>query len=689
MSMDKVTEIVAHMIGIFHTTLEEERLRDTYDKFKALKAAEPEVNALETVDIKFKATHELKDFNPGLGHSETPTTNSAGFFGNPHFDPTAFYAPGSYPFPIPFADTLPMIFRSLPDAGPASPLLTLEPPSSVVVLSFQQAFLSDDDLLLMGPGEVEFISPSAYLDQLAQYHMIATAIAAPLSAEIILPGDMALVDAITLRDLILTTDASTLSGVSATILLGSEALGMHVNAETVEELPSLEDVMPAFQAAQAAGGEGGDSQARGTDSTEDATPGTEWPDPFEALNPGDSDNNPFEIDPGHAVVAGANTLVNEVSITSAWLDAPLISVMGDVLNLDVIVQVNLLVDHDSGRIGEALNSVAINAASMTFESSVPVPDETEAADLDPEAEPDLGLPSNWAVTRIDGDLISINQISQYTFQTDHDRADITFGSTNTYIALGDNTVVNVAHLSELGFGYDLIICGGNMISVNWISQLNVLIDNDTVTYSGFGPGAVSGGDNLVFNGAMVSGVGIDSYGEMQDNFAAAADHLAAGGLTIDQSVAHDSVFEGVDILRVLYIEGDMTMVNWIEQTNILGDSDQVHLAMDGFEQATGAAVNVTAGSNAVINIASINEFGVDSEVSVGGQVYDDALLYQAELIDTDADPLGVDMPALASEAVAFLSDDMLTPDSGASDAAITPTAPESISSPDMMQTMLA
>ena len=701
MLMDRVTEIVAHMIGIFHTTIEDERMRDVYDKFKALKAAEPEINPLESIDIKFKAAHELKDFTPNINYSATPPTGPDGYFGGPNFYPTSFHFPNFFAFPIPASDTLSAFFQTLAGGGAGRPLLTLEPPSSVVILSFQNAFLSDDDLLLMGRGDVVFTDPSVYLNELEQFQTVAAAIAAPVSGNIIWPGETATQDAIALRDRIITTEATTLTGVSATILHGSEALGLHLNGETVEETPNLDDVMPAFLTAKTgeddSTGEASqtDAAASDTDGAEDTAEDYEWPDPFEGLNSGDSDGGAFDIDAGHSVVAGANTLVNEVSIFSGWLDAPVISVMGDVVNLDVITQVNLLVDHDTGRIGEVLHSVAVNAAGMTFASSIPVAEETDDAVADPDAvgdtedAGDLGLPLNWAVTRIDGDLISINQISQYTFQTDHDRADITFGSTNTYIGLGGNTVVNLVDLAELGFGYDLIIIGGSMISVNWISQMNILIDNDTMTYSGLAPTGFSGGDNLLFNGALINGVGVDSYGEMQANFANAANDLAAGGLSIDESVAHDSVFEGIDILRVLYVEGDLTMINWIEQTNILGDSDQVHLALDGFQQATGAEINVTAGSNALINLASINEYGTDSYISVGGDVYDDALLYQAELIDTDADPLGVDMPALLSEAVAFLSDDMLTPDTGATDAPITATAPESISSPDMMQTMLA
>ena len=448
--------------------------------------------------------------------------------------------------------------------------------------------------------------------------------------------------------------------------------------------------MPAFMAPDDAEETATDdedaSDSTSEDAADDAAADYEFPDPFEGLGGSSTDNSLFEVDEGHLVVSGANLVVNEVSITTAWLDASVISVMGDVVNLNVISQVNVLVDHDLGSIGEVVGSVAMNAATFAFTSTAPVPEEGAETSEDTG---DLGLPVNWAVTRIDGDLFSVNQVSQYTFQTDNDIAEITFNGSNTYIGLGDNTVINLTNLSELGFGYDLIVVGGSMISINWINQINVMIDNDTMTYSGMTPTSMLGGDNLLFNGASITSSGVDAYGEMQDNFASAADSFADGATSINAGLAQDSVFEGIDILRVLYIEGDYTTINWIEQTNVLGDSDQVHLALDDFTAQNGGEVNVITGSNATINLATITDYGVDSNVMVGGEVYDDALLYQAELIDTDADPLGVDMPALASEAVVFLADDMLTPDNGPVDVPIVATAPESTASPDMMQTMLA
>lgn len=687
MLMDKVTEMVAHMIGIFHITLEEERMRDVYDKFNALKAKDPDLDDTQTVALRFSAKYDLDDFNPGLIY--VPFAPAGPFVSapDPLFFDTLFPVWYQSPFFGLVAHTVPIAF---PLYGAGRPLLTLEPPASVVVLTYQSAFLYDNDTLRMTDSGMEFVDPAVFLAELQQYEMIAQAIAAPLSAKMVTPGETANEDAIALHANVGAVEATTLTGVAATVLHGVDAIGLHVDGETVDEAPDLEDLMPAFMAPDdedetAENGEStGDLTAE--DEADDSTADYEFPDPFEGLGASSTDGSLFDVDDGHLVVTGGNLVVNEASITAAWLDASVISVMGDVVNLNVISQINVLVDHDLGSIGEVVGSVAMNAATFAFTSTAPVPE--DGAETSEETG-DLGLPLNWAVTRIDGDLFSVNQVSQYTFQTDNDIAEISFSGSNTYIGMGDNTVINLTNLSELGFGYDLIVVGGSMISINWINQINVMIDNDTMTYSGMTPTSMLGGDNLLFNGASITSSGVDAYGEMQDNFASAADAFAAGGTSLGESVAHDSVFEGIDILRVLYIEGDYTTINWIEQTNVLGDSDQVHLALDDFAAATGGEVNVITGSNAAINLAGITDYGVDSNVMVGGDVYDDALLYQAELIDTDADPLGVNMPALASEAVVFLADDMLTPDTGSVDVPIVATAPESTASSDMMQTMLA
>lgn len=214
----------------------------------------------------------------------------------------------------------------------------------------------------------------------------------------------------------------------------------------------------------------------------------------------------------------------------------------------------------------------------------------------------------------------------------------------------------------------------------------MLWDSDHVT--GGGAGSVTAGDNLLYNQASISSTGLDHYEEISANFASAAEELAEGAATIGRDVAQDALFEGFESLRVLHVEGSFASINLLEQTNIIGDSDQIRLAMEGLQQRIGAEVSVVTGANALVNIAAIEETGVDSTIMARGQIYDDALLYQANLIETDAAPTGVSFtPSLTSEAVAFLADGMIgaTPDEGA-DAigADTGTSSEL----DVMQTML-
>ena len=122
----------------------------------------------------------------------------------------------------------------------------------------------------------------------------------------------------------------------------------------------------------------------------------------------------------------------------------------------------------------------------------------------------------------------------------------------------------------------------------------------------------------------------------------------------------------------------------IRQTNILGDSDEIQPYLQDVVD-TGGEVKVIAGSNVLINSASIAEFGVDSHVYVGGDYYSDAVLHQAELVSSDAPVL----PAndLASEAVLFLADGMIGEDGD--EAPIQPIDAHHHASPDAMTTVLA
>ncbi len=666
--LDRVTEIVAHMIGVFHTATEETRLRDLYLKAEALRIQDPNTGALIQTAPTLDAPYQLEDFKPSGRYEDTapPLQQNMDFT---LFTPqTGYWAQWVEPTDgLPVSD--PKLILLANGAAPW-PILMLEPPGSVVTITYQHAFLTDNDVLRLTDTPSVFIDPSLYDTQLRQYEAFAETLSAPLTKSLPALGVSALDHAMQLHTEIGAVEDAEVSGADVTVLHGEAASGIFVNGVAAETMVRLEDVTPAHHQV---------IETAETGDDPDAPP--DWaPSPYDVFAAAAIGDAEFDSGPTHELVSGGNMLINQTNITFAWLDAPVIAVMGDVVHLNIIAQTNLLVEHGQyNGIGAATGSATYNVASITLVSSNPdgVEPETAAGTL----------PLAWAVTRIDGNLLTVNHVQQYSFVTDHDRADAAFYNTETYIQLGDNTIFNITDLLEIGYGYDLIIIGGNMITINQINQMNVLIDNDSVTYSGILPSDFSAGDNLLFNGASITVTGIDSYQKMQANFAAAGDDLAAGG-SIGTAVAHDSVFEGTDILRVLYISGDATTINLVDQTNILGDSDQVHLAMDNFQSSTGADISITTGSNVTANLASISQFGTDSTVMVGGDTYDDALIYQAGFIDTDANPNGVALPALANEAVAFLAEDMIGTEAP-EDLGIHPTAIDAAHTPDVMQSMLA
>jgi hypothetical protein len=390
-------------------------------------------------------------------------------------------------------------------------------------------------------------------------------------------------------------------------------------------------------------------------------------------------DNPFAVDPGHHVMTGGNLAANEAYVGSNWVDAKVIAVMGDVVRLDVISQVNILSDGDIGTHPGA-PSWAVNAAAIELHSS-------ETGDVT--GPPADVFPSHWQVVRVEGDVVAVNWIQQHVFATDYDRVEVQFSGSDTYFGLGGNLLGNLASLVELGFHYDLIIVGGRMISMNMVEQINVLLDDDWVSGAVWAADAISGGDNYLQNSATISTTGIDTITAMTEAFRAAGEALAAGGNSISAALAADPLFAGKATLSVLYISGDLIEVNAIEQLNYVGDADQVYLALQDFVAGAGDDVTVTTGSNALLNDATITDIGIDSTVLAGGQVYSDALIHQAELIDTEAAPDGVVLSGLTNEAIAaFLASDMIDPPANPDDYGGVPPIMADGGSLDVMQSVL-
>jgi len=271
-----------------------------------------------------------------------------------------------------------------------------------------------------------------------------------------------------------------------------------------------------------------------------------------------------------------------------------------------------------------------------------------------------------------------------------DRAEITLSASDIRLGTGENIAFNEAFLSEIGHLFDLIVVGGDMSRVDIVNQINVLLDNDLYDDdAGSATAAMPlGGDNLLMNRAVLKSEAADTYAELQGTFAEAVDDLQSGMTSLSREVVEDARFVAQEALRALYIDGDFTITNVIDQRTYLGDQDQVHLARDAVAARSGAPLTVTTGANALLNAATITDHGVDSLIMARGSVYSDAMLHQSGLVDSDAQPTGVQLPALVNEAVAFLADDLIAPAAPALSEA--PSSSDGWSAPvDLMQTMLA
>ena len=673
MALDQTTEMLAHFIGQFEIATEAVRLKEAYAAFRAMRDEAPDLGDLLTVSIRFTSSYALDGFMPGLGFFSpfTPlpaasllpvvnTTTGAGF------QPSGvFYAPPSTPPALDVVVPPPIAFGAMGPAG------------SVITVTYQLNVLDDGDVIFVpGAAPLEMMIRDTELVQDAV--VVAKAMTAFNTPEPLSQDGSALGYGMAVLGDIKSSKAPDLEGVTAT--LSREASpGVVIDGAKADAMVTTADVLPEFFL----------SDEEETEAPEEAESGSlpegasftlsDTPEPEL-----DAPESPWEVGDGHKITSGANQLVNEAAVFTSWLDAPVIAVMKDVVSVDAISQVNVLVEFDVDETDKipgmdkepgstALNTASLNASSVPFQ-----------------VEGGGGVPSNWVVAKVEGDLMVVNWIEQHNFMLDNENVQIELSSQTSSFVLGENKAVNVTTLSEIGYGYDLIIIGGNMIDINMISQSNVLIDNDIVTFGDVPPDAVISSDNLAFNSATISSNGVDSYTDLDGALEQAGQDLGAGADMLPGKLMHEAAFNGLDVVRVLHIDGDYVAINAITQTNVLGDSDQVALALDKFEAEPGADVVVTTGSNTTMNLATLVNFGVDSSIHVGGDVYSDALLYQAELIDTSADPLGVGISDLANEAVAFLADGLIEDVPSIEDSVmIDPVLDGGGTAPDVLTTMLA
>ncbi|MFH5774361.1 hypothetical protein ACHFJ0_08900 [Paracoccus sp. NGMCC 1.201697] len=643
-------EAIWHFIGIFHITDEVIRLRINYEELDPARV-EFDPGHIVPKDLVTAYPFEVPDFLPGLTY--TPPSPS------PYeLTPVLSRQPMDLErAPIPFAlppeqirDFNPPVIGTVATSHPPGtppephtppehpvPEWTMPAPDSVALYNFQQSVLYDGDLVLRGEipfGEDGANAPLQMLYDQAGQLGVSLPVAPPSGEDAFLEMAQLFRDAE-------APDNMPEGSVSWT-RTGQEVLGKYQDGVAVDARPDLDALLPAY------------TQERQDEDWRDNTA-------------------------QHEIVLGNNMLVNEANIVSAWITAPVLAAAQGVYSYTIISQVNVWSDLDrilspNGVLDlDQSPTNALNFASYSLTAN-PLSHPTGDGDA----------PQFWLTATLEGSLVSVNWIDQYNFISDDDITSFTLHGDKTLLLIGDNGAVNHVSLAELGSQFDLIIIDGYILNLNAILQTNVMLDNDSINM-GAGGGRISSGDNLLVNDATINQIGRENFAGSNDAYDTMMRLAADGRVILPASVLNDPAFAGLDVLRVLHIKGDLVSVNMIRQTNVLGDADQIETYLS--DAQLGGDVRVVTGSNTLVNVAQITEYGVDATIHSGGGYYSDALLHQAELVSERPLHMGAGPAPLASEAVLFLADGMLDQNDG--DRDVGPLHHDGAVPADIMETVLA
>ena len=672
---DSVSEAIAHFIGCFDIRVDEMRMRQSYEEFyheQHLAAAAP----IQHVSPGFFQRLELEVYIPGVSYRQ-PYSDAHIDFGVPpqRIDIVEGFVPGLqwHPtnhllWPV-LAGGVEFTAEPGPSFGPV--------PASVMLSANQVMLLDDNDFIVLGSADVgamRYLPDAGPVQQMLALGLAVSepfaSLEAPSEVEKI-PAYFASAEAAIAAiageqnsDGQIATSSSHQSSAGftqdMTTVTGSAIGGLYVNGTPAETLPSLNDALPAQLQELVA-----------------------EPDPE------DVSTASLTIDPSGVSVtleSGANMMVNEAFIANAGLTSTFLAVAGDYHSINAIIQTNVHSDLDtldSRLTSNGAETAAYNVASFVAELR------DNAADV---AAGNPGVfPTNWQITVVQGDMVFLDWISQFSFTTDTDTHVLTAVGTTTTITSGENLGLNGVSMLDLGRYYDLVIVGGSLYDGNFVIQTNVLYDNDTVAMlsGALGNGEVSSSGNLLWNSASILNVGSGNIvSGLPDYYGDAIASLGAADYSMPGSFSSDGAFEGFGNLRVLFIAGDLYDLHAVQQVNVMGDADLVALYEDNVTAGASADEwSISTGSNALINVASIVDYdSVGSDVHVGGQIYSDAILIQADLV-ADSNTAPVTNDALVSEVIAFLDIDMETGIPGEIDNVMVPMGDGG--SVDAMQSVLA
>ncbi|MEP7456469.1 hypothetical protein [Phyllobacterium sp. SB3] len=659
---DQISESIAHFIGYFNTSIEAIKMRLEYREFKPEPDAPPSHNEILAIQTNPHMQLALTAFDPNVNYDPAPW----GPIGTAAL-PSVNIEPVNVQLHEHNAHHQ---FHPLKTAGHGSHSQSVEQPPFVgpetaetsMVLQ-QTSRMQDNDLIIMGNHSAAGLHWGDN-SGLADLSVDALLVSDAFSHE--LPGvSSEMPRFFSDQEQNISAAQQALADAPGVTVITSPTEGVYINGVKASAVPVLDDYKPA-------------------QPNSSITPSA-------ATHHGTTIINGKDIEGTVSVEAGSNILVNEVILNNTGTPGAHFAVSGNYYNINAIVQTNAYSDSDSfgnGFAGQQQlcppSTNAMNIANfISHTGQVQIPAATGETPV---------FPQNWQVTIMNGDLMQMNWISQYNFLSDNDAHVLSAGGSYTTITTGSNGMLNTASFANLCNSYDLVIVGGHLYSGNLIFQTNVLFDDDTLTTAG-SAGAYSGklstSDNLLWNSARIKTADPDNWVTgLPDHYKQAMDGLASGNFKMPDGFHSDQAFQGIAGLKMLYISGNVYDLNYISQTNILGDSDYVAHYEDALRAASHDTVwDISTGSNALINIATIVDSGHGNGTSyAGGGVYSDSILIQAEIIGHQPGHVTGQGHPLANELVAFLDDDAMQPQT-ADHAPI--HLSDTTHSVDVMQTALA
>ncbi|MET0677872.1 MAG: hypothetical protein ABW175_18900 [Bradyrhizobium sp.] len=378
---------------------------------------------------------------------------------------------------------------------------------------------------------------------------------------------------------------------------------------------------------------------------------------------------PEPPDTGHGIgqwaSMGDNFIINAALVVDMGEGARTMVVKGDYFKTDAIFQTNTIVDHDRVDLSGHRSSGGHQESSPDDANVVKnIADFARNPSIYTDFAAQMAGP-NWIVNVVDGDYYSVHAMAQVNLLSDNDVATQVSSNSHYNLVGGFNTQGNLAQLFDGSIEYDLIIIKGSYHGLNVIFQNNILLDNDRIVMSGDGGdadrSAESGGNDLL-NEAAIANYGGATFEGLPAHLSLIQELLDAGMTSLDPELAGALIGHGGP-LRVLYVTGDYYDINALWQTNVTADVDvmvqlQNQPAADLLARDPDAVVtqSVTTGGNQLHNDAAIVDVNPNATY-VGGHVYSDSILVQADLVPKGADhAVNADTHSLVTELIAFVDD---------------------------------